>query len=80
MHYKNGREAKNGDKIIWLNQYGNSQIGILYEATPGNDHCNGRIAHTSPSDPCPNLKECLHIDDLKELVKQNESSKNSSQS
>lgn len=67
MHYANGRVAKNGDKII-LAGYGGPTVGILYEATAGNDHCNGRIAVTRPNDPCPNLKECLHIDDMLALL------------
>ncbi len=64
MHYKNGREAKNGDKVILFPSYGAPIVGILYDAVAGNDYCNGKIAPTSPTDPCPNLKECLHIDDV----------------
>lgn len=64
MHYKNGREAKNGDKIVLVPSYGPPQIGILYDATAGNDYCNGRLAPISMSDACPNLKECLHLDDV----------------
>lgn len=64
MHYKNGREAKNGDKVVLIPQFGSPIIGILYDATAGNDHCNGRIAPISTNDPCPNLKECLHLDDV----------------
>ena len=64
MHYKNGREAKNGDKIVLIPSYGAPVAGILYDAQAGNDYCNGKIALTSPSDPCPNLKECLHVDDV----------------
>lgn len=64
MHYKNGREAKNGDKVVLLPGYGSSVVGILYDAQAGNDYCNGRIAATMPNDPCPNLKECLHLDDV----------------
>ena len=65
MHYKNGREAKNGDKIMLIPQYGGAPVvGILYDAQAGNDYCNGRLAVTAPNDPCPNLKECLHIDDV----------------
>lgn len=65
MHYKNGREAKNGDKVIVLSAYGPPVAGILYDAVAGNDYCNGRIAVTSSSDPCPNLKDCLHADDVR---------------
>lgn len=64
MHYKNGRPAKNGDKIVLVPTYGPPVIGILYDATAGNDYCNGRLAPVSPSDPCPNLKEVLHLDDV----------------
>lgn len=64
MHYRNGREAKNGDKVVLVSQYGAPMIGILYDATTGNDYCNGKIAPINPTDACPNLKECLHLDDV----------------
>lgn len=69
MHYKNGREAKNGDKVVLLPGYGNPVVGILYDAVAGNDYCNGRIAITAPNDLCPNLKECLHLDDVLEALR-----------
>ena len=68
MHYKNGREAKNGDKVVHISEYGTAQIGILYDARAGNDFCNGKLAIISTSDPCPNLQECLHLDDARELI------------
>ncbi len=64
MHYKNGREAKNGDKVVLIPCYGAPVIGILYDAKAGNDFCNGKIAPVHPSDVCPNLKEVLHLDDV----------------
>lgn len=64
MHYKNGREAKNGDKVVLIPAYGSPVVGILYDAAPGNDFCNGKIAPIAPNDPMPNLKECLHLDDV----------------
>lgn len=64
MHYKNGREAKNGDRVVLIPSHGSPVIGILYDATVGNDFCNGKIAPISPTDPCPNLKEVLHWDDV----------------
>lgn len=63
MHYKNGREAKNGDKVILIPGHGSPIIGILYDAVADNDFCNGKIAPIAPNDPCPNLKEVLHLDD-----------------
>jgi len=74
MHYRNGREAKNGDKVVQIGGYGTSAqivaVGTLYDAKPGNDHCNGYIA------PIQNVKEsaclcdCLHVDDLAEILKE----------
>lgn len=75
MHYRNGREAKNGDKIIQIGGYGSgveiNAIGILFDATPGNDHCNGKIASTLGGPvvgAC--MCDCLHIDDVAELLKE----------
>lgn len=64
MHYKNGREAKNGDPVVLIPSYGPPFAGILYNAVAGNDTCNGRLAIPQPGDRCPNLKECLHADDV----------------
>lgn len=64
MHYANGREAKNGDKVVLFSTYAAPVVGILYDAVAGNDFCNGKIAMTKPNDPCPNLKDCLHLDDV----------------
>jgi hypothetical protein len=78
MHYKNGREAKNGDKVMVVPAYGTPYVGILYDAQAGNDFCNGRVAVTTPSDPCPNLQECLHLDDVVAELGQLESVEDSS--
>jgi hypothetical protein len=61
MHYKNGREAKNGDKVVMV-QNGKMYVGVLYDAVAGNDHCNGALAPLSQTTYCY-LKECLHMDD-----------------
>ncbi len=68
MHYKNGREAKNGDKVVLIPMYGSPVIGILYDAQAGNDYCNGKLALTKPNDSCPNLAECLHLDDVLNML------------
>ena len=70
MHYKNGREAKNGDMIMSMASFGGPPvIGILYDAKAGNDNCNGHVALVTASDPRPCLNECLHVDDVKAAVK-----------
>lgn len=71
MHYRNGREAKNGDKIVQLGSSGQvTHVGVLYDAVPGSDHCNGNMApiHTTPSYAC--LCDCLHADDVAEPLKE----------
>ncbi len=76
MHYRNGREAKNGDKIVSLAGYGSSTgdinaIGILFDATPGNYYCNGFIASIIGGPvvaAC--LCDCLHVDDLMAMLKE----------
>jgi hypothetical protein len=67
MHYKNGRIAKNGDKVVYFKEGqrgGAPCVGILYDAQSGRRYGGGKIAVTSPNDPCPNLSECLHVDDV----------------
>jgi len=72
MHYRNGREAKNGDKIVSLAGYGSNPInaiGILFDAQPGSDHCNGSIASTIGGPvTCACLCDCLHMEDLIALL------------
>jgi hypothetical protein len=72
MHYRNGREAKNGDKIVSLGFDGAKivAIGILHDAVPGNDYCNGSIApiNTGLTGAC--MCDCLHIDDVAALLKE----------
>jgi hypothetical protein len=68
MHYRNGREAKNGDKIVQLDGGRISAFGVLYGATPGSDYCNGSIA---PAQSFPNyacLCDCIHVDDLADIL------------
>lgn len=68
MHYKNGREAKNGDKVVFLTEFGPPVIGILYDAEPGNNACNGNLALCRPGDPVADLSECLHYDDVRAVA------------
>ena len=72
MHYRNGREAKNGDKIIQLSYEGGKivNVGVLHDAIPGNDFCNGHIAPTSPSVSGACMCDCLHVDDLADILKE----------
>lgn len=64
MHYANGRKANNGDKVVLFTSYAAPVVGILYDAAAGNDYCNGKLAIITPNDLCPNLKECVHFEDV----------------
>lgn len=66
MHYKNGREAKEGDKVFDLVS---SQTGILHSTSASCDTCNGRLAVLNNNDPYINIKDCIHADDVKAAFK-----------
>jgi hypothetical protein len=76
MHYRNGREAKNGDKIVSLNMGDGGKaeaVGILRDATPGNDYCNGYVqvgASPSQNDPIACMCDCLHVDDVAAILEE----------
>lgn len=70
MHYRNGREAKNGDKIVQLD-FSTGRIvsfGVTYDNTPGNDYCNGSIAPVQNVKEMACLVDCLHIDDIAAIL------------
>lgn len=71
MHYRNGREAKNGDKIVSLDHEGKVvAFGVLHSAVPGNDFCNGSIALTQNPQYGACMCDCLHIDDVQAMLKE----------
>ena len=72
MHYRNGREAKNGDKVIQLSYDGGKLVafGILHDAVPGQDYCNGTLAPAQPGLTGACLIDCIHVDDLAALLKE----------
>ncbi|MBI5770817.1 MAG: hypothetical protein HZA93_23775 [Verrucomicrobia bacterium] len=62
MHYKNGREAKVGDRVVVPNN-GKPFIGLLSEVNAGSDTCNGQVIPMPASSHYVTLKEILHVDD-----------------
>jgi hypothetical protein len=74
MHYRNGREAKNGDKVVKLGGYREDgatpeimSFGVLHSAVAGNDYCNGGIAPlTGDTNAC--LCDMLHVDDVAAIL------------
>ena len=69
MHYRNGREAKNGDQVIQLDTVGRiTAVGVLHSATAGNDYCNGAIAPIQQTVTTVCLVDCLHIEDVEKMI------------
>lgn len=75
MHYRNGRPAQNGDLIVQLSGFPDgrggkvSTVGVLFDARPGIDYCNGSIAPIGGGyvqSAC--LCDCLHADDLAAIL------------
>jgi hypothetical protein len=77
MHYRNGREAKNGDTVVQLEMDGGKPVAVgqLVNAVPGNDTCNGQIVVTGSSagygaavviGAC--LCDCLHVEDVTSVL------------
>lgn len=66
MHYRNGREAKNGDKVVQLNTTTGeiTAVGVLHSAVPGNEWCNGSIAPIQDLKTGACMCDCLHVDDV----------------
>jgi hypothetical protein len=68
MHYRNGREAKNGDRIVVIGNNGRIMgTGILYDAVSGNDYCNGSLAPI-PVGTGACMVDSLHVDDLAAIL------------
>ena len=70
MHYRNGRAAKNGDKIVQLD-FNSGKIvgvGVLHDAVPGNDYCNGKVAPIGLDHPGACLCDCLALEDVEAIL------------
>jgi hypothetical protein len=68
MHYRNGRSAKNGDRVVKLEGGKVVSFGVLHSAVEGNDYCNGNIAVVQPANDYACMVDCLHVDDVAELL------------
>lgn len=70
MHYKNGREAKIGDKVVTKDYAGNPISGIVGHANTQSNSWNLYIYPMRPIDQQRvTASECLHIDDVLPVTK-----------
>ena len=70
MHYRNGREAKNGDTIIQISDGKVTHFGVLHQAVPGNNYCNGKIAQIQNAGSGACMCDFLHIEDVEAMLKE----------
>jgi hypothetical protein len=70
MHYRNGREAKNGDVAVKIENGKIIAVGVLHGATPGQDYCNGYLAPVQNTKEIACMVDCLHVDDVAALLKE----------
>ncbi len=65
MHYKNNREAHEGDPAITVS-YGTAIAGKLHSLMAGNTSCNAQIAYPTMGgigNTCVTIGECYHAAD-----------------
>lgn len=69
MHYRNGRKAKNGDKIVSLHDGKIKAFGVLHSAeSESGSYCNGMIAPIQHPFESACLCDCLHMDDIEAIL------------
>ena len=68
MTYKNGREAKNGDRVIWLPPYRGARLAPIYDVTEDSLHGHAKFIVEDPLPLYVDLGECLHVDDVIEAL------------
>ena len=66
MHYKNGREAKEGDVAILVDYSKKVKVGQVHSIVSGSTSCNCQLAVILPgsvSHICATLGEMYHAED-----------------
>ena len=61
MHYRNGREAKAGDRVLNLLS---GKAGMIHSLNAGATSCNGRLTPVSDNYAYVTISECVHLDDI----------------
>ena len=73
MHYKNNREAKEGDPVI-IKEYNNVYAGKLHSLNPGTNSCNAQIAYPIMGgfgNICVTVRNCYHAEDAFNAMENN---------
>jgi len=72
MHYKNGREANNGDLVIGKPKHGVTTItGIIQDIVPGQETCNCTVIRPGGLiGCCVSVADLFHADDALECAEE----------
>lgn len=75
MHYKNGREAKDGDTVIYYDTYRQKTFGgVVWAIIPGSNSCNCQVARVVPGlvvNESKTLGEMYHAEDALMAIEPN---------
>lgn len=73
-HYKNGREAKNGDTVIGKSQYMPSVlVGMIIDINPNAVSCNCALMRPGGFiQSCVAVSDFVHVDDVDIVLKETE--------
>lgn len=66
MHYKNGREAREGDPVVGKDYAGKVRVGVIHTLQPGTLSCNAQMSYVLPGivgTTCVTIGELYHAED-----------------
>ncbi len=67
MHFKNGREAKQGDHVIAKSYAGSIVGGVIYDLRPDGSKCNVTVSVLKPGGTyeltCQDVGQMVHVED-----------------
>jgi len=67
MHYKNGRQANEGDPVLLKDYTGKVITGTMHSLNPGSESCNASVAVVVPGGvnqfTCVTVGQCFYAED-----------------
>jgi len=67
MHFKNGREAKQGDHVVTRSYTGNIVGGVIFDLNPSGSTCNVTVSVLKPGGTyeltCQDVNQMYHVED-----------------
>lgn len=76
-HYRNGREAREGDTAIATSYNNRIVAGVIHSINPDSTSCNAQLSRPVPggfANDCVSLAQCVHVEDAFSAFKAKEES------